>query len=156
MFILTKVNLVQLQNTSNNLVKCFCTQVAHSSPLDELLHRISKKQLLPDDHQMKVAEELEKIHGTVKGYKPDPPASKFSRWLPFGKLPNLDPPKGLYIFGSVGGGKTMLMDLFYDCCEVILDIIKTMFRLCDLISKFSFKDREEKTCPFQRFYDGCA
>lgn len=27
--------------------------------------------------------------------------------------------KGLYIFGSVGGGKTTLMDLFYDCCTVI-------------------------------------
>ncbi|KAL1505949.1 hypothetical protein ABEB36_005392 [Hypothenemus hampei] len=27
-------------------------------------------------------------------------------------------PNGLYIYGSVGGGKTMLMDLFYDICKV--------------------------------------
>jgi predicted ATPase len=69
---------------------------------------------------MKVAEELEKIYGTIKGYEPDPPEGKFSRWFSFGKRPNMDPPKGLYIYGSVGGGKTMLMDMFFDCCEVSL------------------------------------
>lgn len=27
-------------------------------------------------------------------------------------------PKGVYIWGSVGGGKTMLMDMFYDVAPV--------------------------------------
>ena len=37
-------------------------------------------------------------------------------WL-FGRKADGPPPKGLYIWGSVGRGKTMLMDLFYDSAQ---------------------------------------
>ena len=39
-------------------------------------------------------------------------------WLFGGKARNAEPIKGLYIWGSVGRGKTMLMDLFYDAAPV--------------------------------------
>ncbi|SFJ03273.1 cell division protein ZapE [Bosea sp. OK403] len=39
-------------------------------------------------------------------------------WLLGGKQTSTEAPKGLYIWGSVGRGKTMLMDMFYDAAPV--------------------------------------
>ncbi len=39
-------------------------------------------------------------------------------WLLGGKQASSEAPKGLYIWGSVGRGKTMLMDMFYDAAPV--------------------------------------
>lgn len=36
----------------------------------------------------------------------------------FKKNTPIKTPKGLYLWGSVGCGKTMLMDLFYENCEI--------------------------------------
>jgi cell division protein ZapE len=38
-------------------------------------------------------------------------------WM-FGRRANDQPVRGLYIFGEVGRGKTMLLDLFFDCVAV--------------------------------------
>jgi len=84
--------------------------LSHSGPLAVLEKRIRDGNLQEDEYQMKVAKELQLVYNNVADYKPSSSLMQF--------LWKTKAPKGLYIYGSVGGGKTMLMDLFYDCCQI--------------------------------------
>jgi len=63
---------------------------------------VSRGALKPDAAQERVAGKLQALIAALKSYRP-------GRWFGGG-----EPPRGLYIFGDVGRGKTMLMDLFFD------------------------------------------
>ncbi len=72
----------------------------------EYRQRLAKGALKPDSAQAVVAERLEEL------------ATQLQRAGPPGLLGKLlgareKPPRGMYIHGSVGRGKTMLMDMFY-------------------------------------------
>jgi len=82
-------------------------------PLAVLQERIGNGELMHDDYQYRITESLQRLYENIQGYTP-PVHGLFSGW--FKKVTKA--PKGLYIYGAVGGGKTMLMDLFYNCCEV--------------------------------------
>lgn len=87
-------------------------------PLSVLHKKLADKTLLPDDHQTKVVGDLQQLYEKLKTYEPKTEGN-VSKWFSFGQKKAVEPGiKGLYIYGSVGGGKTMLMDMFYDCCEV--------------------------------------
>ena len=88
-------------------------QPTPDGPLATYKVRVEAKQLFNDDHQLEAVTELEKTFKTIQGYSPSQP-SLFSKWLG-GSRSKTEAPKGLYIHGAVGGGKTMLMDLFHDC-----------------------------------------
>ncbi|WP_137388474.1 cell division protein ZapE [Rhodoligotrophos defluvii] len=70
--------------------------------------------LEPDPHQEKVVERLDALARALRSYRP----GKRARGLRglFGN--RAEPPKGIYIYGSVGRGKTTLMDLFLSAVQV--------------------------------------
>jgi cell division protein ZapE len=71
--------------------------------------RIAAGELRPDPAQQAALMALEKLAGELTRYKP-----QTANWLQrlWG---NASPvPKGLYLWGPVGRGKTMLMDAFYE------------------------------------------
>jgi len=71
-------------------------------------------ELKPDVDQANAVNNLEGLHATLKTYSQT--GSHSSGWLSrlFGRDRVPDPPKGIYLYGGVGRGKSMLMDLFYE------------------------------------------
>lgn len=108
-----------LRNISNNAAR-----MSHVGPLNILAERIESGDLKVDSHQEKVVMALQNLYDSIQTYTPTKPMSQglFSWLRKSSKDSSNDScgaPKGLYIHGSVGGGKTTLMDLFYDCCTTI-------------------------------------
>lgn len=105
----------------------------HRGPLQEYDFRVQSGRLRDDEHQRTLVQSLQDLHDELLRYVPpkvqqptieslQPPKKSFFGALfgsggaaPAIKLAIPDSlPKGLYMYGDVGSGKTMLMDLFYD------------------------------------------
>ncbi|KAG9672428.1 hypothetical protein KCU76_g16712, partial [Aureobasidium melanogenum] len=101
-------------------------------PVAEYDRRVKSGVLKDDQHQRTIIESLQDLHDMLANYNPptvqepsieslQPKKQGFLSSI-FGggqkSLSNLDIPsdlpKGLYMYGDVGSGKTMMMDLFYD------------------------------------------
>ena len=83
---------------------------------------ITSKKILPDAAQEKVVLQLGQLETQLEQHfiKPAGIISK----LFSGKKPL---PKGLYIYGGVGRGKSMLMDIFYDNLDKQVPALRTHF-----------------------------
>ncbi len=91
------------------------------TPLGEWRGRVAAGRLAHDPAQALAAEKLTGLHRALEGYEPGRAGSWLSRFglLRAGanrKAP--EPPRGLYLYGGVGRGKSMLMDLFFDAAPV--------------------------------------
>ncbi|XP_052019846.1 AFG1-like ATPase isoform X2 [Apodemus sylvaticus] len=80
-------------------------------PLDHYDFLIKSQELRDDEQQRRVVQCLQKLQEDLKGYSIEE-AGLFSKLLSRNK-----PPKGLYVYGDVGTGKTMVMDIFYAYVE---------------------------------------
>ncbi len=87
------------------------------SVVEQLRAMTQAGTLQPDAAQMQVAAKLDRILTELKARKP---ASKSSAlgWMFAQKRKPQTPIKGLYVHGSVGRGKTMLMDLFFKLAPI--------------------------------------
>uniref|UniRef100_A0A2K6EYA3 AFG1-like ATPase n=1 Tax=Propithecus coquereli TaxID=379532 RepID=A0A2K6EYA3_PROCO len=109
-------------------------------PLDHYDFLIKAHELKDDEHQRRVIQCLQKLHEDLKGYSIEA-EGLFSKLFSRSK-----PPRGLYVYGDVGTGKTMVMDMFYAYVEVkrkkrvhfhgfMLDVHKRIHRLKQSLPK---------------------
>jgi cell division protein ZapE len=82
-------------------------------PLARYRARCAVGEIKPDAAQARAAERLDRLHRELANYAPPPPS--WRGWLARLSLgePPAPPPRGLYLWGPVGRGKSMLMDLFF-------------------------------------------
>ena len=78
---------------------------------------VATGRLERDAAQVSLGERLDRLARELADYRPSRAAGAFG-WL-VGARP-APAPRGLYIHGAVGRGKTMLMDLFFDSAPVAL------------------------------------
>lgn len=111
--------------------RSICTSVRLQIKPSELYdQRVNDGQLINDEHQRKIVKQLDGVYLSLADYSP--PSQSTIMKLFGGRTP----PNGLYMHGSVGCGKTMLMDLFFSCCEV--SVICTYFFSDDHIEMYAF------------------
>ncbi|MHA6288028.1 cell division protein ZapE [Maricaulis sp. CAU 1757] len=79
------------------------------TPLSIWRSRVAEGRLIADTDQERAASALTELAGRLRHWKPG-----HKPW--FGRPK--PPPKGLYLWGGVGRGKSMLMDLFMDCARI--------------------------------------
>jgi cell division protein ZapE len=77
---------------------------------------VSSGAIEPDAAQAEAAEAFADLEGRLAGYKPARKQGLLGRLF---ADKNGGPPRGLYIHGEVGRGKTMLMDLFFQHSSVV-------------------------------------
>ncbi|MBL8846518.1 MAG: AFG1 family ATPase [Hyphomicrobium zavarzinii] len=73
--------------------------------------RLALGEIEPDAAQREAAARLDQLARTLEVWRPPGRSGLLSSFFRSRAAP---PPKGLYLHGAVGRGKTMLMDLFYE------------------------------------------
>ncbi len=92
-------------------------------PLFAYRERVASGLLKPDPAQRLAAEKLQNLYVSLRDYSPAQKDGKrrgFFMFRPLGvgakqRAGDNDAPPGLYLYGGVGRGKSMMMDLFFDC-----------------------------------------
>lgn len=84
----------------------------YKDPLSAYRALRAEGKLLPDPQQQLTVEKLQSLHHALDHYQDSKGRSGWKERFGLGRR-RVDPPQGLYLFGGVGSGKSMLMDLFF-------------------------------------------
>ncbi|KAK4474394.1 hypothetical protein MN116_000702 [Schistosoma mekongi] len=83
--------------------------IVGQTPSSMYCRLVSEGKLKHDNFQFSIVKQLDELYEELKSYNSSRILSTFYRKTV---------PKGIYLHGSVGCGKTMLMDIFYECCSL--------------------------------------
>ncbi len=87
--------------------------MTQTDPLTLYRAKLDSGDLRPDPVQALAVEKLESLHHALTGYRPQTGAKGWrDRFGLTRRVEEPQPPQGLYLYGPVGRGKSMLMDLF--------------------------------------------
>ena len=103
------------ENQVSNVVQFLEKNGVKSSPKEAYQMLIKSDIVKADKKQSAVIEELDNLHFKLENYNATPTSGGWFQSI-FSKENKKT--KGLYLYGNVGTGKTMLMDLFYYCVNM--------------------------------------
>lgn len=84
------------------------------TPLDLYKQKVKDKVLHADPHQEAAVQSLDRLHGELLAAHQSKSRTFLQKLLGFAAR-KIEMPHGVYMYGGVGRGKSMLMDLLYDC-----------------------------------------
>ena len=86
-------------------------------PLKEYRNRVASGELRYDPVQALAVEKLQSLHKALQSYHPQRGQAGWKERFGLARRRE-NPPQGIYFYGGVGRGKSMLMDMFYDAAPV--------------------------------------
>ncbi|MBE9552457.1 MAG: AFG1 family ATPase [Proteobacteria bacterium] len=86
-------------------------------PLNSYREKLQSGELKPDPVQALTIEKLQSLHMALKSYEASNGVGGWKERFGLARRKE-NPPQGLYLFGGVGRGKTLLMDLFFRTAPV--------------------------------------
>ena len=89
------------------------------TPIARYRALLAEGALRPDPAQAQAVEQLQLLHDRLRDYDPKAGKKVARGWFGWGRdRAAPEPLAGLYLYGGVGRGKSMLMDLFHDAAPV--------------------------------------
>lgn len=92
--------------------------VMSRGPLYYYRQRVTSGDLQPDPAQELAAEKLESLHHALINFRPRSARNGWKERFGLARRASMAVPQGLYLYGGVGRGKSMLMDVFFQSAPV--------------------------------------
>jgi cell division protein ZapE len=93
------------------------TAASRGGPEELYRERAATGHIRSDPAQLRAAARLQQLHEALRDHKPAVRRNGLLALLGLGEAPP-PPPRGVYLWGPVGRGKSMLMDLFFAAAPV--------------------------------------